>query len=408
MKKIFVVVIILLIISCKENNTPKRNSISENKEVRDTLTTALNNIYQKGFINGFSVAVVDGNGTLYNKGFGYADIETKKAYTKNTIQNVASISKVVVGLALLKAQEMEFLKLDDPINKHLPFNVINPNYPDTPITIRQLVSHTSSITDTDFYWSKCYILIDSLSEEEKKHMKIPDNFNPKEDWLPLGKFLENILSKDGEWYNTEVFANRKPNSANQYSNIGAALCAYIIESASKKPFNTFSKQYIFEPLKMKSSGWFFNEINRNEFSKLYLEKKEIPHYIGLTYPDGHLITSTNDLALLLSEIINGLDGKGKLLTATSYTEFFKSQLTKDQVEEGDEDNLGIFIEKLISNNVYGHSGQDPGIFTLMFFDPSKKIGRILIKNTENEKDEAHQAYWDIWNTLEEFQDKLQK
>ncbi len=406
MKKTIIAIIALLIISCKEKNTSKISSTEKREQVTDSLTAELSEIYKKGFINGFSVAIVDKSGTLYNKGFGYADIEAKKPYTQHTIQNVASISKVVVGLALLKAQEMELLNLDDPINKHLPFNVSNPNYSEIPITIRQLVSHTSSINDTDFYWSKCYVLIDSLSEEEKKIMAIPDNFNPKEDWLPLSEFLEKLLSKNGEWYNKEIFANREPNSANQYSNIGSALCALIIELASKTPFNEFSKQHIFEPLGMNASGWFFNEIERANFTKLYREKIEIPHYIGLTYPDGHLITSTNDLALLLSEIINGFDGNGKLLTESSYKEFYRSQLTKEQVEEGDEDNLGVFIEKLISNNVYGHSGQDPGIFTLMFFDPTKKIGRILIKNTESEKDEHHQAYWDIWNKLEEFQNEL--
>ncbi|WP_299677079.1 serine hydrolase [uncultured Tenacibaculum sp.] len=406
MKKTLIVIFVLLIISCKEKNISKISSAEKKEQVKDSLTTELNKIYKKGFMNGFSMAIVDKNGTLYNKGFGYADIKTKKPYTEHTIQNVASISKIVVGLALLKAQEMGFLELDDPINNHLPFNVSNPNYPEIPITIRQLVSHTSSINDTDFYWSKCYVLIDSLPDEDKKIMAVPDNFNPKENWLPLSEFLEKLLSKNGEWYNKEIFTDKEPNSTNQYSNIGSALCALIIESASKTPFNEFSKQHIFNKLGMNSSGWFFNEINRNNFTKLYSEKKEIPHYIGLTYPDGHLITSTNDLALLLSEIIKGFDGKGELLTKNGYKEFYKSQLTKEQVEKGDEDNLGIFIEKLNSNNVYGHSGQDPGVFTLMFFDPNKKIGRILIKNTESEKDEAHKAFWSVWNKMEEFQDKL--
>lgn len=406
MKQIFIVILALLIISCQGQNASKISVTETKEQVTDSLTSELNKIYNKGYINGFSAAIVDKSGTLYNKGFGHADIETKKPYTQHTIQNVASISKVVVGLALLKAQEMELLNLDDPVNQHLPFTVSNPNYPEIPITIRQLVSHTSSINDTDFYWSKCYVMIDSLSSDEKEFMAVPDNFNPKEEWLPLSEFLEKLLSENGEWYSTDIFANRKPNSVNQYSNIGAALCALIIESASNTPFNEFSKQHIFEPLGMDASGWLFNEIERLNFTKLYHDKIEIPHYIGLTYPDGHLITSTNDLALLLAEIIKGFDGDGKLLTVPSYKEFYRSQLTKEQVEKGDEDNLGIFIEKLTSHKVYGHSGQDPGVFTLMFFDPDKKIGRILIKNTESEKDEAFQAYWDIWSKMQEFQDRL--
>ncbi len=406
MKKILIAIIGLLIISCKEHKTSKIDLGKQKEKIQDSLTLELNKIYEKDYINGFSVAIVDKSGILYNKGFGYADIKTKKPYTKQTIQNIASISKVVVGLALLKAQEMEVLTLDDPINQHLPFEVSNPNYPEVPITIRQLISHTSSITDTDFYWSKCYVLIDSLSTTEKANMSVPEYFNPKEDWLPLEIFLEKILSKNGEWYHKEIFADRKPNETNQYSNIGAALCALIIESASKTPFNEFTKQHIFEPLGMKATGWFFNEVNRNDFTKLYNEKTEIPHYIGLTYPDGHMISSTNDLGILLSELIKGFDGVGELLNTNSYNEFYKSQLAKEQLEEGDEDNLGVFIEKLVSNNVYGHTGEDPGVFTVMFFDPTKKIGRVLIKNTESEQEEAHTEYWNIWNKMEKFQDKL--
>ena len=53
-----------------------------------------------------------------------------------TIQNVASVSKTIVGIALLKAQELGKLKLDEPINKYLPFKVFNPKFPNENITIR--------------------------------------------------------------------------------------------------------------------------------------------------------------------------------------------------------------------------------------------------------------------------------
>ncbi len=70
------------------------------------LTTDLEKIALKGHINGFSVAVVNANETLYTHGFGSADIEQQKEYTENSIQTIASISKTSIGIALLKAQEM--------------------------------------------------------------------------------------------------------------------------------------------------------------------------------------------------------------------------------------------------------------------------------------------------------------
>ena len=98
------------------------------------------------------------NETIYEKGFGFVDKTTEKAYSKHTIQNIASISKTFLGLALLKAQELGKLHLDEPINKYLPFKVQNPYYPEEEITIRQLTTHTSSITDSKYYDQKSYVL----------------------------------------------------------------------------------------------------------------------------------------------------------------------------------------------------------------------------------------------------------
>ncbi|WP_375562100.1 serine hydrolase domain-containing protein [Bernardetia sp. OM2101] len=404
---IFLLFIGIMIASCNQKTNSKKEPTEKNTLTVDSLTNELSEIYKRGYINGFSVAIVNQNETLYQNGFGYADIEDKKEYTENTIQNIASISKISIAVALLKAKEMGLLKLDDAINKHLPFEVVNPYFPNEEITIRQLATHTSSILDSDFYWEKVYVLKDKLSDEQAKNKEFVDFFNNQDSYLPLSEFLEKILHKDSEWFKKETFANRKPGEFNEYSNIGAALCALVIESAAKTPFNEFTKKHIFTPLEMNSTGWFFDEVDLDKFSKLYIDKTELPHYIGLTYPDGHLITSSSDLAKLLEELIKGYSGNGTLLNKDSYSELFKSQLEKKHFEEGDDDNIGIFIEKLITRNVIGHSGSDLGVFTLMFFDPEKKIGRILIKNTESESDEANQAFWDVWNTLEKYQDRLE-
>ena len=129
-----------------------------NDSILRKLTEELENICSREYINGFSVAIVNQDGTLYEKGFGYSDIKASKKYTNNTIQNIASISKTFIGIALLKAQELGKLNLDDPINKHLSFNVNNPYFPNEQITIRQLATHTSSIKDPSRYEKNGYIL----------------------------------------------------------------------------------------------------------------------------------------------------------------------------------------------------------------------------------------------------------
>ena len=69
------------------------------------LTKELEQIYSQGHINGFSVAIVNQDGILFEKGLGYSDRKGNERYTENTVQNMASISKTFIGVALLKAQE---------------------------------------------------------------------------------------------------------------------------------------------------------------------------------------------------------------------------------------------------------------------------------------------------------------
>ena len=135
--------------------TPGAAQPARHRAAVDSLTAELESIRSQGHFNGFGVAIVDRKGVRYQHGFGFADVQARKAYGIHTVQSVASVSKTLVGLALLKAQEQGLLTLDDPVNKYLPFPVVNPAFPDVPITLRHLATHTSSIRDNDFYLRSC-------------------------------------------------------------------------------------------------------------------------------------------------------------------------------------------------------------------------------------------------------------
>lgn len=192
--------------------TVKNNSPSVSHEVRDSLDREINTIYQQGNFNGFSVSVVNDQTTLYQKGFGFADVEEKKAYTVNTIQNIVSVSKTLVGIALLKAQELGKLNLDDPIQRYLPFKIVNPQFQQIPITIRQLATHTSSILDNEFYLSKNYFLKPKQNLTGLK-LNFDDEqvFNPSDSTITMAVFLENVLSEHGKW-NTNSFSEKSMNT----------------------------------------------------------------------------------------------------------------------------------------------------------------------------------------------------
>lgn len=400
MKKL--IIVLLISIFAFQIKAQNLDSIS------NKLTTELNEIYDRGYINGFSVAIVNQDKNLYNKGFGFSDLKGNKPYTENTIQNIASISKTFIGIALLKAQELGKLQLDDPINNYLPFQVINPYFPNEKITIRHLATHTSSITDPARYEKNGYILKEGNTPDAKPEK----NFRPASDWMTLSLFLEKVLSEDGKWYAKRNFLNRKPGDLFEYSNIAAALAALIIEGATGQSFPEFTRTYIFEPLQMNDSGWSFEDVDFSKHTKLYKDpQQELAFYTLITYPDGGLITSSIDMGKYLSELIKGYSEKGSILQKESYKELFKQQLTARNFEDRNEDafndeyNSGIFMGFSAQGNV-GHTGGDPGVATFMFFNSSTLVGKFLMVNTEMNQ-EGVDEFISIWKKLLEYENELE-
>lgn len=219
----------------------------------DSLTAAIDKIYRRGHFNGFGVAVVSTEGTRYVHGFGYADVSRKLAYTDSTLQYIASVSKTLTGIALLKAQELGKLRLDDPIEQYLPFPVFNPGFPDTKITIRHLATHTSSIADNEVYAARNYICRRGQSSPDIVSDELPV-FNPPDSAVTLTHFLRNVLTTDGRWYQSNSFLPNAPGTMYAYSNVATALAAFVLERATGMSYQQFTRRYILEPLLMEPLG----------------------------------------------------------------------------------------------------------------------------------------------------------
>jgi len=350
------------------------------------LTKTLQSIYKKSGFPGFAVAVLNENGIVYENVFGFADVKNKLPYTTNSVQNIGSVSKTFIGAALMKAVELGYFNLDSDLNAVFPFNVSNPDFPNEPITIRQLATHTSSITDNENVYSKTFYpneysdVKSPLYKDFIAHSTIPNRAD-----LELSTFLKSYLSQDGKLFSKANFASEKPGTSFHYSNIASALAAYIIEVKANMPFDQFCKKYIFKPLQMHETSWKLNDSIVKNHVKIYNRKKQYyPLYSEITYPDGSLKTSISDLSKYLIEMINGFDGTGKILSKESFTTLFQKQFPEGQFPLGfdpKEPNSGIFW-RFKSNGQIGHTGSDLGITTFMFFDPKTKTGKIFLANIE--------------------------
>ncbi len=402
---IYILVFALTLFGCnqeKENRKVKEQLL---EQLNDSLTAKIYDAYDLGLLKGFSVAVVDENDILYKKGFGYKDIDTTKLYTSSTVQPIASISKTLIGVSLIKAAELNLLSLKDPINKYLPFKVINPNHPDSEILIEHLAYHTSSIIDTkEMYLSTYFLESNTNGENEGAY----DFFRKPEEKVTLEEYLTDALDINGNAYSKELFSLNAPGTKRDYSNIGSDLCALIIQNASGQNFRDFTLEHIMKPLGMESSGWGFEDIDEDKQSRLFAYKDMmISKYSESSYPSGQFMSSSHDLALFLRELIRGYNGNGKLLSKNSYQTLFSKKTF-------DGNTYGYFMEYTsdwldIEDNIIGHNGADYGVFSGMYFNPERNTGKIMISNTDTDFYDNLDVWPEtkaIWKSLIEYEKKF--
>ena len=120
------------------------------------------------------------------------------------------------------------------------------------------------------------------------------------------------------------------------------------------------------------------------------------------------------MALYLSELIKGKIGQGSLLSEESYQEYFKPVLDDSHFEERDADfpyndeyNIGVFMGHSGTGSI-GHTGGDPGIASLMFFNPESGLGQFVMINTSLTDEEGVNELLGIMVALEEYAPKLVK
>ena len=378
---------------------------AQNQNNFEVLDAELTGISKLGLIKGYGVAIITKDSTLFSKGYGFSDVENELPFTQNSVQNIASVSKTFIGIALMKAQEMGKLNLDDPISDYLDYEIINPHYPETPIRIRHLATHTGTILDTDLYDEQSYYVLSSEDLKLPVVKSIGEDFKNPETKVSMGAYLKNFLSSDGIWYKKKNFLKKKPGTQYKYSNVGATLAAHVLEKATGVPYHEFTRTYVFEPLQMNATGWSFETIDASERTKLYTEKGEvIPNYSLVTYPDGGVSTNLDNFGLYLQELMLGYIGEGTLLTSASYKELYTQQLPakempKDPNRYDDEFNSGIFMA-FTPVGWIGHTGGDPGVSTFMFFDPKTGLGHIVMLNTSLSRESIDQQLIPIFKALQ--------
>ena len=158
----------------------------------------------------------DRDGITSTQVHGVADKATGRKVTAGDPVRIASISKLVTAVGVMRLVEAGTLDLDADVGELLGWPLRNPAFPDTPVTLRLLLSHRSSLTDAAGYWQ-----------------------------TPLGGQVRDILDDPRAWDTAHA-----PGTYFRYANLNFPLVAQVMERATGERFDRLMDRLVLQPLRI--------------------------------------------------------------------------------------------------------------------------------------------------------------
>lgn len=335
---------------------------SQVKGQADLVTAVIDSLMKTKPVVGLSVAVVKNNRIMYVQSFGYKNLERNIPLTNDCMFRIASISKSFAATAILQLQEEGKLSIDQDVSELIGFPVRNPRYPDSLITLRLMMSHLSSINDSQGYFS-----LDAIQ--------------------PV---------KNTKW--SDAYSSYAPGTKFNYCNLNYNMIGAIIESVSGERFDQYIYRHILLPLHL-SGGYNLDEIDTSRLASIYEYRsdsgkfvlspgayasrtREIASYqLGystpLFSPTGGMKISAEDLArYMVMHSRQGKSGGKRILSRKS------ARLMQTPQQEASRYGFAIeTADKILPGKVlWGHTGSAYGLHSAMFFQPDEKFGFVLISN----------------------------
>ena len=233
-------ILILLAIFCLSNESFGQNN-------NDDIESKIDSIYNNSNIPGFTVCVLNEDGPIFQSSQGFSDIENSKKMNENHSILIASLSKTFIGVCLMKGIEDGYFELESNINDLLPFTITNPYYPNAPIKLKHLVTHTSGISDNLIDPKKIFFFENPLENGSEFDRKTKKQIQKalKNEKTTLTGMLSNIFIPNGDFYKKKNFNKHAPGEHFEYSNTASALAALIIEHKTGVSYDKYLKNQNF-------------------------------------------------------------------------------------------------------------------------------------------------------------------
>jgi len=338
---------------------------------RDAIRARMEAAMADNKVAGMSVAVVKDGKIVFSEAYGKKNLATGEALSTNDIYRIASISKSFSGASIMQLMEQGKVKLSDDVSNIIGFEVRNPRFPDIPITVGMLLSHTSSILDA----GKPYNSLDAL--------------NPA------------ITSKEERM---QYWAEYAPGTGYKYCNRALNLTGCLIEKLSGERFDNYVRQHILLPLGIENAGFNVDSLDASTFAEIYSYDTITGAYsrseqayahrcdtlIGqgkyrLGYdaadfsPTGGMKISAENLAKWMMVFMNHGTGQNgaKIMTPESVATMMHPHFKIKNIREY---CLTLNTQPYLVDGytLVGHTGGAYGLESAMYFDPRSNWGITVI------------------------------
>jgi CubicO group peptidase (beta-lactamase class C family) len=346
------------------------------------LDRALDELSTRYDIVGLSVVGVRDGKVAYAAQRGLADRDRGVPVSAATKFRIASISKTITATALMQFWEQGRFRLDDDVSLHLGYKLAHPQFPDTPITFRQLLTHTAGFKDGPAY--------DAFLMHTYHHSTNAPG-------------LRELLCPGGEFYRDgAVFGTNAPGAKYAYSNLGFGLLGTLVERFADERFDRYCTRVVLAKLDMTAS---FNpaDLGTNAPLAVLYEPDGTgwqskcddyrgaapPDRLGKAYPvgrnalpcapQGGLRASALELAKFMHAFNDPAHGAARGILKPATVEVMLGRTSAEGAAPG---ALGFHrTERLLPGEVWlGHTGSAYGLKSLMYWEADGALGVIVLTN----------------------------
>ena len=338
-----------------------------NDEIKETIQSLVDNNKTNAAI---VVGLVNSNGTQF---YGYGNMSNANpiAVDKDTIFAIGSITKVFTTILLADMVDRGLVNLDDPIEKYLPTNVKVPIYNGQKITLENLATHTSGLSE--FPISHCFSDFNRTDDDSIQAQLFLIQCDKNYTFDQLYQDLSNTT------------LTSEPGSKFKYSTFGSALLGHILALKSSMSYDRLVEERILNVLGMNSTSIVLSDAQKSQLAIGHLNGQELPFWNTSRpiAPGGALHSSVADmlkfasanLGLIDTRINNAMKESHIIIHDSGLGKAFSNNYTAYV-------SLGWIIATDFGTQIVEHNGETlDGYNSFIALNPSKERGIVMIVST---------------------------